>query len=98
MKSQSQQIKAEFASGQAVQKRSYGFRLLLGILILLFIALSFLAKTQSLLFLDLFITTYVQQIQFPGFENIMNWLTFLGNPVPALIVLGLFWVILYILN
>lgn len=64
-----------------------GYRTFLGSFIVLILGLTILVKVNSLMFLDLAVSQYIQQIGFSGFAQFMYLLTFLGNPVPSFLVL-----------
>lgn len=73
-------------------------RFLLISLISFIFSLTFLAKIYPYFYLDLMITNLIQQIDFVSFDELMVFLSFLGNPYPMLVTFSAVVLTLFVLN
>ena len=72
-------VQEQKAPEKKVVKRTYYFEIFLIGLISAFGTLAFFAKQIPYFPIDLYITKYIQQIRFPGFHELMVFITTLGN-------------------
>lgn len=71
------------------QYRTRIFRVYVLIALAIFTVLAILAKTIPYFAFDLQITTFIQKINFPGFDLLMKFVTFVGNFPQAIIVFAI---------
>lgn len=71
---------------------------ILTILIVTFLVLAFFAKNYPYFSIDLSITRVIQQINLPGFDSIMRFLTDTGEPIPGTIMVIIICTPLFILK
>jgi membrane-associated phospholipid phosphatase len=87
-----------FVSHKTFLSRAFDVKNALVLIVLAFGLLTLFAKQYAYFSFDLQITLFIQRINFPFFDSLMRYLTYLGNPEIAVISVALVALVVYFMK